>query len=246
MRGVIVMQFWKGDQAEAAEAARLIADVEKCKREDFDFVFAYRKGATVDYKTIQYVEEKFHQVLLFEGRRKETGWPNGCNALWAEVIDYVYRMQRDHGAEWDMVLTIEPDVVPTRPDWINALKDAWKARKDDTVCMGHKYEGNHAVAPHVNGNAIFCPNISKKIKGIAQGTPHNWAWDIYWASRGLLERGEDTGLVVNQYKQENATPEKLFQERIKGVAPAFVHGYRDDTARRIIRSRLPEWAKISE
>lgn len=259
MRMAIFMQFWKGDQDEAAEAAKLMADVETCKREDVDFIFAYRTGAVVDWKTMDHVAQKFNQVIPFEGKKCEQGWPNGSNSLWARVIDWAYRMQRDQGAEWDVLLTIEPDVVPCRPDWLDALMKAWSHKQSDTIAMGHKYENGedvarwealppeekqrhpYPVASHINGNAMFHPNLAKEIPQISQGTPYNQSWDIYWATRGLMDRGEDTGLIVNQYKQQHATPEKLFKPRVKGVRLAYVHGYRDDTARKIVRERLEEW-----
>jgi hypothetical protein len=151
---LLAIQFYNGDQTAAEEVARLIADLTPRHRKDVDFMFASRFDCDVSPRIVDYVSRKF-DVFSHKGRRREIGWPAGCNALWFDTMAKVYEQSRAKKMPvYDWILTFEGDTAPLCPDWVDKLNAEWvaanKERRVDVM-------GALLPAPvlHCNGNALF-------------------------------------------------------------------------------------------
>jgi hypothetical protein len=131
-----------------------------------------------------------------------------------------------------MVLTTESDAVPLAKDWIDQLKEEW--RKAGKLVVGHHLKD--PPFPHINGNAIFDPEINAKLPQM-YGTPLRASWDCYHASK-IIPVSFDSPLFVSTHRKETATEEELYAPRIDGIIPAFRHGIKDSSARDIVRKKL--------
>jgi len=227
---LIAMQFYYDDLKAAMETARLMADIEDEQRDD-DFIFFARKGCEAEKKTVAHVAEKFRNVISITGRRAETGWPAGPNCVWHELMNWCLLENRDD-KKWDMVLTTESDAVPLAKDWIDQLKREWE--KAGKLVVGHHLP--LPPFPHINGNAMFDPEINAKIPQM-YGTPLGKTWDCYHAPK-LIANGFDSPLIVSRHRTKTITEDELYEPREPGIAPVFFHGCKDSSARDIVRKKL--------
>lgn len=240
---LICLQYWnaweeenEGDFRDAMALADIIAKIQSKPDKDVDFMFAPRFDSDdPDYDTQQRLKGKFREVIVRRSEREAVGWPTGCNNLWHDCMMWAYRQVKEGKKDWDFVLTIEGDCVPTAIDWLAQLKDYWKKNFDidDTLIMGHMVE--HGV-PHINGNAMFSPWLNQKFPE-AYGTPPHAAWDMYWAPR-FNEVAIDCPLIQSNWRCDTITKAELFEPRLDGIKPVLVHGVKDGSARAIITKEL--------
>jgi hypothetical protein len=120
---ILALQCYDGDAAQALELTKLICDIETAMRKNDVFCISTQRGTSekIIDKIVSLAEEKFNQVLVIRGERRGTGWPAGPNDQWAETMMRVSQAFK-HNPTQTGVLTFEPDCVPLRADWIDALK----------------------------------------------------------------------------------------------------------------------------
>lgn len=238
---LIAMQFYHGDRTDAMRVARLMADVEKERREDVEFCFAARFDTQHDPATVQYVQSKF-PVRIFTSTRKGTGWPDGCNDLWHELMGWAYLMVREGHADWEAVMTVESDSCPLSRDWISRLMAEWdqqKKRDAELVACGCVIKNGDPSYTHVNGNALFAYDILMRVNGF-WGTPHAKSWDVYHAPK-YIKRCFDTPLIKSIHNVEKLYPvtwRVLYAPRMNQVEPVFFHGAKSPKAEEIVRAKL--------
>lgn len=232
MRMMIAMQYYPGDQATAMEVARLMADVELNRRPDVDFLFAARHDAEFDPDTEAYCRRKFANVYRMQGRRKDSGWPAGPNALWFETMQWALLEKRDNRRDFDFIFTLESDTVPLTRDWLDQCLKAWTDSR--VQVLGHLVHGH--LDPHINGNAMFAPELVTEIPEL-YSTPPDESWDTFH-SKKLVARSKDCPLIVSRHGMKTIDADTLYEGRKDGVGPVFHHGVKDASARTIVRSKL--------
>lgn len=231
---LLALQFWEGDKSHAMQVARLIADLEPRFCERADFLFVSRFDTTHDSGTIDYVSRKF-KIRHHISRRRATGWPFGPNELWFETMQYTYEHAIDEKRipDYKAVLTFEADATPLCPNWIPMLSDAFdQAQPANIVGALLQYPGLH-----VNGNALFScdPKFSHWISRQVTGcTPHG-GWDFVLAPRFKEWGWTDCKLMRSWWQTPTLTPEAFGQLHEQGVC--FLHGIKDDSARRFVREK---------
>lgn len=221
-RLVLMLQFWQGDKEAAMRNARRIADNEPTFREDVEFFFTTRFGTEHDAETMEYVSKKF-KVTSYTSNRRDSGWPNGPNALWCDSMMECHRRVKSGDWAWvKAVFTFEADCIPVHREWVNRLHKEW----DETERIGKwltGWLGPHADTGHINGNALFHPNIFHFIPQIA-GAPANVAWDCAFA-RLLQPHWRAAAFLENLYNQRGNSEEQLQDIVNSGVV--LIHGVKD-------------------
>jgi hypothetical protein len=233
-RLALCIQYSKYDFEQMKLTCRLLADLQKLHGKDhpeLSFVFSVKKGAPVDRKTTHLMQDTFGDVRIFQGTRTEEGHPDGCNAQWAETMMWAYLERRDKRAKWDYIFTTEPDIVPLCPDWLVKLRE--ELEKTDKMIMGVAHHD------HVNGNAFFHYDytVEKRMYGSPCGIP----WDMNFGAENL-KNVHDTGLMKNLYRAREVNEVELFNPRLGGIEPVFVHGIKDASGEKVVRDKYDLWA----
>lgn len=250
---ILALQFCPHDIREALGLLNLIVDIHHDNfsapasygsplRSDVDFALCARRGCKEeDIQALKVIAQSvFFNVLVIEGKRFGEGWPLGCNDLWSESMMRLSLAKKNGKTDAEAVLTFEPDCVPLRYDWIDALKTAWaKASAEGFLCMGH-VDYLKDSSPHINGNAIFNIDITKTHPAL-NSAPADQGWDA--AHRVLLMsvgRDDDS---INQVYGQGAPDYMTFASiRKNGTVPALHHGIKQskgvEMARKMIEDGL--------
>lgn len=231
---VLCMQYWEGDKQRALSVARLIADLQAEKDDRFQFMFLRRFDATpVDDETIGYVGRKF-DILTHTCRRKETGWPAGCNGMASDAL--MLAQEKWNTGEWKRVTGVwllESDILPLYRNWLYRIEREWKAALEDGKLVMGAWSPHHSPVGHINGNMLFHPSLCDRVKGLEGSAPHI-GWDVYHAQR-LHRHAHKSELMLNLYRGVNVNEGDIYAP---GTRYAFVHGIKDDSGLQIIRRRL--------
>jgi len=232
---ILALQYWEGDRATAMEVARLITDVQPERTKKHFVLFAHRFDAEPpDHETLQYVKQKFDVLPTHRCRRKEIGWPAGCNGIAHDLM--MLAMEKRRAGEWlhsDAVWLLESDVLPLKRQWITLIENEWKlARAAGKWCMG-AWSPDHSPVGHVNGNMLFHPEMCEHVRGLEGSAPHV-GWDVYHAHR-LARHWWKSGQMANFYRATNVDYSNLWPA---GEPFAFLHGVKDDSGRKLVRRHL--------
>lgn len=219
---VLCLQFWEGDKEAAMRNARRIADNEPKFREDFDFCFVARFDAVPDAVAVEHVSKKFKTTVFTSGRRGQ-GWPAGPNDVWCALMqESVSRVRDGEWAHVKALFTFEADCVPVHREWLDRLNKEWTLTENSGkwLCGWH---GPHEETGHINGNALFHPQIAKFIPKLA-GCAASMAWDCAFA-RVLSPHWRVGHFMENLYAQKG-NPRSQLQDIVdSGVV--CVHGVKD-------------------
>ncbi len=239
-RIVVSLQYWEGDRDKALRLARLLAGVERMKRDDVIFLIVHRRDATApDPETLQILREKFGTVHVVKGVRPGEGHPDGCNALWVDTVTTLGMLA--HHAKY--AFTTEADVIPLRRDWINVLKaEAAEMEASGKIvsgfwtAQGHE-DLNYRQWEHINGNMLVHTNISRKVHKIYY-VPPGWAWDIwlsqffkpFWKKGDWIYNGYTGAITDNPWESPNKrkpwTADEFLELQEKGYS--LIHGVRGE------------------
>jgi hypothetical protein len=231
---VLCMQYWEGDKQRALSVARMIADLQAEKDDRFQFMFLRRFDATpVDDETIGYVGRKF-DILTHICRRKEVGWPAGCNGMASDAL--MLAQEKWNTGEWKRVTGVwllESDILPLYRNWLYRIEREWKTALEDGKLVMGAWSPHHSPVGHINGNMLFHPSLCDRVKGLEGSAPHI-GWDVYHAQR-LHRHAWKSDQMLNLYRGTNVTEADIYAP---GTRYAFVHGIKDDSGLHIIRRRF--------
>lgn len=122
-------------------------------------------------------------------------WPKGANAMFRAALQHTWPLQRP----W---LWLEPDCVPMRSGWLDALESAYlKCRKP---FLGHFIKTNSPKLPEyvMTGVAIYPPNCS----GLWPRLKHpGIAFDVA-ISPGVIRQAHDSPLIWQYWGTKNISP----------------------------------------
>lgn len=227
-RLVLALQFWAGDKAAAMRNARRIADNEKIFRRDVEFVFVARFDCAHDDETVAYVAKKF-RTSKWTSTRKGTGWPAGCNDVWCDLMCQ-HAMRSLYSGAWadvKAIFTLEGDCIPVVSDWIDQISAEW----DCAATQGKFVVGCFMPPPlcgpigHINGNALFPPDLFARVPQVIGCSPHN-GWDAMFAVF-FEPHWFKTPLITNYYKSLSVTERDFRRVAADGRIPALIHGVKD-------------------
>jgi hypothetical protein len=180
-RILIALQYWEGDRERALALARFLADLEVGKSQLADFLFVCRFDSAIDTPTVNHVARKFN-VYTFKSRRRETGWPNGCNGLWFSTMEWVQSMIAARKVPaYKAIFTCESDGCPIQRNWLEYMSLEWDRvnKPKPVVIAGALVE----PGPHINGNALITGEATflHWIARLVSGVRPNYGWDYFLA-----------------------------------------------------------------
>jgi hypothetical protein len=235
-RILIALQYWEGDRTRALALSRFLADLEPVKSQIADFLFVYRFDSTLEEATTQYVARKFN-VYTFTSRRRETGWPNGCNGLWFSTMEWVQSMiAAKKVPAYKAIFTCEADGCPIQRNWLEHLSSEWDRVNQEkrVVIAGALVE----PGPHINGNAlitgdqIFLHWIARQVGGVRP----NCGWDFFLSSDFRRLGWADIPCMKSLYNTPTFSAEQ-YQKMIDDHW-VWVHGGKDTSLITLGRERF--------
>lgn len=234
MKFMLALQCFEEDAAQALELTRLLVEIEPEMRPDIEFALIHTRKVprSTASAILDAARARFPNVVAIQSRRFGTGWPMGCNDLWQ---DGMAQIEENSRIKAEAIFTFEPDCVPMRPDWINVLKAEWRrAKARGKECVGHIH---YEPRPHINGNAVFARGILNRHKEL-YGCSATTGWDVEHGPL-LLKLGEDTAAITQVYKtRDQVTAEWLKDQRKDGIVPAIVHGIKNNSGIKAVRSMM--------
>jgi len=195
-----------------------------------------------------------HRMLLLRDQRCTSGEVE--TALWrsfdgVEVLPYV-----DHFNAWpsspsycfalaarhiaatrnEPFCWLEPDVVPTRPGWLDAIADEYRS-------AGKPFLGDYVTVPntdtppHCSGIAVY-PSPLVEYAGMALIAGEH-AWDII-ASEQIVPQMHRSELILHRWKHEPFTSWGQFEREVLAVKPrcALFHADKSFSLPPLLREHL--------
>ena len=202
---VIALQFWAGDQSEALQLARFLADLEPVSRGDVLLAFCRRFDVpmTADlWAAGLYCGRKF-PITHIRSEREATGHPDGCFGLWSGTAEVLYR-NYCNGWPYHSAFFVEAEGVPMRFDWIDYLKRAHQKNLQQGRHVTGAWEGPGTYhEEHVNGSMLMHLSCWANYPSLHTCRP-GAAWDCFHARVFLKELGPWQA-IENMYGAHDVT-----------------------------------------
>ena len=158
---------------------------------------------------ITLASDSFDSVQFITNGEPVDGWIPGSNSLWTSAAAYCSKQEID-GWLW-----LEPDAVPLRAGWLNALEKAWEGTVSDFLACRYSCDQSQTGVPRemMTGVAIYPSNALAFFRPVAE------AFDVQ-LSRNALGYVEHTRLIQQVWGELGLAP--TFRE---SAASAPRHGY---------------------
>jgi hypothetical protein len=235
---LIALQYWDGDKDRVVELLDIYHKTIQPQNPWADLcLYARFDSSFPDEDVLNKMRQTFNKVWTFKSNTGMKGWPDGCNALWSDLVMDAWRKSKETStskppiwSEYKSVFAIESDTCPIQKNWLEVLSKEW----DNSNCcfMGawHQENADHPEIGHINGNAMFSIDLAKKTPSV-MGTPIGIGWDTYHA-RTLKEAGwSKTDKIKNWYMRKNVSKEEYV--KLKSSNCVFVHGVKDDSLKKL-------------
>lgn len=234
-KGLLALQFWGRDKADAMRLARFIADIEPGHRDEFDFLFVSRFDCDHDKSTIDYVARKF-DVRAWTTRSRMTGHPMGCWGLWFGTLEWFFQMKEAKRIpDYRWLFTFEADSVPLTRNWIVECSDEFEQ-------AGVNIFGSEILTDyhHVNGNMMLSGNLDFLkwlVLGVGiDGCPVGQGWDTFLAPQ-FFKWGAGFSTRIRSCWNWPTSTEEIYKTWLaEGVS--FLHGVKDDSLYNRSRANL--------
>ena len=227
------------DCGAALELTELICDIEPERRDETEFWLVYRKDTPLNIpkRFSELARQKFGRSGAFAARNFDDGWPAGSNMLAHSAFLEMELLRRAGTCKNEAFLLFEPDCVPMAADWLDQLSAEWlKARENGKTAFGHWHQQWDESTRHMNGNAVFAITHFEKYGHLLIG-PATMGWDYFYREH-FIGISQDSNLIHQLYSTWGLSEEAFDALQKNGVRPAFLHGVKDDSARKISRKRL--------
>lgn len=240
---LITLLFWDGDRNQAMKLARLLADLEPAHSNRADFLFVSRFDCAHDLKTIEYVSRKFN-VFNHTSKRREVGWPLGCNGLFFGSMEYIYyRMTVGKLPNYKAVLILGADSAPLKRGGIEYLHQMW-----DDASAKKKIFAAGAMLPdvdpvrnntHINGDCMLLSGRINFLKWLVYevrdiSVPAGWDWLL---AKSFEKWGwANFPGVKSIWRKENFTEADWDHESNEGTV--WFHGTKDHSLLELARKKL--------
>lgn len=223
---LVILPYWEGDRQLLSPLIELVVGLQGGGHHPrFHFLMAPRFDSKFDEAAIERLSTTF-PVHRFRCTGSSRGHPAGSNGQF--VSSMMHACSRY--SKWcKVVLWMELDMIPCRPDWLDALFTRWTLRKPTTHAMGHIFSINgDPVGNHLNGGALYSPKIVQVIPHLMTFN-YNVAWD--WTLRKeFLKVSEDISEIRYWHQGKNVT-------ELPKPVPCIIHNVKDDSLLRLVASR---------
>lgn len=147
----VVLSFFRGDASAMADLLRWAIELNP-EGVGHNCLLTYEDGTNAD--TVRALARSY-----FKGEMRELkystppvpGWPAAPNWAWQSTARYIDDVGINEPWLW-----IESDAIPTKPGWLDAIYEGWKA--------GGKPFAGHIVdrMDHMNGVGVYPPDVRKR------------------------------------------------------------------------------------
>jgi len=228
------------DLGAAFELVQLICELEKEKRPETEFWLIYRKDVPlwVPREFEKLAKHKFGRAQAFMARNYDVGWPSGSNMLAMSSMMEMSILCRQGTCRNPAFLLFEPDCVPLAFDWIDQLSAEWDLTKaEGREAFGHwNMPGSIPDNLHMNGNACFKADFFDLHPQWHVGSG-NQGWDFFYR-QNYISISRDSYAIQQYYNAPTISQESLESVEKHGRRPALLHGIKDGSARRGVRTML--------
>lgn len=232
------LQIWEKDIPWAIRNAKLHQLFRPHEKYEFvDCMIVYRKDCPRNEELENLMQQSFEVVSIHRTKRRAEGHPAGPNAMWCDLMQELYSSKKRGRLKAECVLTTEADAIPIVLDWDSSLLNAW--RRENVRTAGHHMDYGEHDCGHINGNALFAPDIvrfSSKLTGCAD----HRAWDTWLAPVFESLGWADIPEIRNWYGKKKVAEEELRRAIDHGCV--WLHGVKDDSAADLVA----EWAKSAK
>ena len=227
---LIAIPYWAGDQKQASELLKLLSDIEDTHNEFADILLVARFDCKHNPNDIERISRRFN-VHTMTSRRRETGWPAGCNGLFFGMIEwFAGGIASESIPNYKAVLINEADTVPLTKNWVQTINAAWDdANKDKPVVIaGAMVGGAHFGRRHINGGCVMLsgqPDFRKWITGTAARFGAIAGWD--WALAADFEKlgWANIPSMISMWQRPSMSLEEAQGLALNGTV--LVHGVKD-------------------
>lgn len=232
---LLAIQYWDGDRSDAIELMELLANDPRGTSPWADIVvFARFDSELPNEGTLFRLRKAFKKVFAIKGAPQLIGYPDGCNGLWANLVETAYKMSTESStnrpppwSEYSGVLAIESDCCPLDPSWLESIHREWSS--SPAVIMGcWLSSGEHSVG-HINGNAVFAMDLFKRA-AVPMIPPHGKSWDTWHAKLFHALGWKKSKTITSLWNHSTSAPAQL--DILKKYGCVLLHGVKDDSVRR--------------
>lgn len=214
---LIVIPFWKGDLNQAFDLCRIVAGLQANHVGSVAHVMLVcRQDCRIDPNMVKIISAKFN-THTYHSMSPLKGWPSGANGIFGSTMLYISNNMRD---KYECVYWMEPDAIPTKPNWFWDLVLAWRGRHTSTWIVGCRSDCNgDGTGDHITGCALYHPNIARLLPEIIRSD--RVAWDYEHRAK-IVRVGGHTKLIQNRYHQRNVDPGVINEPGV-----VIIHGVKD-------------------
>lgn len=214
---LICLPFWSGDKTHAIEICRIVAGLQSVHvGQTAHFMLVCRQDCQVDDNMIKIISPKFN-TFTYQSTSALRGWPAGPNGMFGSTMIHI----ANNGVnKYECVYWLEPDCVPTKPNWFWDLVLEWRKRHPSTRIVGCRADCNgDGTGDHISGCALYDPNIARIFPALT--TCDLVAWDYHHRAK-IVSMGGPTNLIQNRYKQTNIDAGVIEEPGV-----VLIHGVKD-------------------
>lgn len=234
---LIIVPFWSGDVDQAVRLTSLLTDLTPVHTDLADILFVARFDTPMPEPAIRYAAKRFN-VHRYTSRRKEIGWPHGCNGTLIGSMDWLYgHVASGKYPRFKAAFIAEGDSGPLSKDWLLKLHHSWdRATRNNAVIAGPVCVASGRK--HINGGGCLLSASLEDQKWLRKHLHRSLTagWD--WALASAFEEKGwlDIPGMRSYWHSAPFTPERWSVEVNQGVW--WVHGVKDDSLTLLARDLL--------
>jgi hypothetical protein len=229
---LVVLQFCSKDWTRAAKLARLLADVERRRRDDVCVLFVrasdFQENPVMDAAFARCSEVFVVDHLLVRPDKPSRAaqwrnlgnWVEGSNILWTAAVEHVLGMD----PRWQSVFFVDGgDGTPLHRDWLDILLED----HGRTVSSGFSVTGalrECRGTRHINGNHVVERSFLAAHLEFTEVPSACQEWDVHHAA-AILPAARVSSVIYGGWHQFGATPGQFAE--ISRYS-AWWHGCKDD------------------
>lgn len=241
------------DVKQGVELLKLWADMEDSFNKSISIAICVRFDMSIEkdigQPLIDKLSEKFQVFThVVTERGSDTGWPAGCNSQQIGAYQWFVESNRNKKFDFEYMLMVEPDTVPTRKGWSKEIMN--EAYDNKALIIGSYFVRSDDI-PHINGNCVMHRDLWRTIRSIWD-IPSNIGWDCA-IGKDALACGKPSKLIWQEYKLGTPRnpwrgPEVLFEDKAfnnpenplhgQVLYPAMIHGVKTMEGIAAVRKKI--------
>ena len=242
---ILALQFYEKCAAPAMELATLLADLEPMFREDAGLALVHQPtdpSSDLVAGTVDYCSGKFRTTCVATGTGV-AGWPQGASDLWVGTMRHFGEKHMRGLVPHQAIFIFDGnDGVPLHRNWLDLLI----AEHALTVAAGKQVtgaliEGEDPRRSHINANMVMelpfwnaHPELLRMPPPPARKQRHLTPHDVHHG-RTIMAHASVSTTICSEWNQTGITREILDGRAAHSI---WLHGYKDDSLRTMVRQRL--------